>query len=211
MRKASAASWNASPSAAKDQGRVAVATAREASSSRNSRRSPMTPAGERNTRVMASCPPGATATTSTGPAGSTPTSRWPRAISSIFTLRILVVAKYRSLELRSWVRIRPTGNAMMWRHETVRRGRGSEQLPLQRRLGWRHEARNIQRQFAIAIKAVAAAGDVEALAQQVGEHALAVHASGEVAVVVAAAVHLLHQAHHVLGALRRVQGQPFAE
>src|SRR3546814_2389581 len=31
------------------------------------------------------------------------------------------------------------------------------------------------------------------------------------AVVVAAAVHLLHQAHHVFGALWRMQGEPFAK
>src|SRR6185312_16824955 len=77
----------------------------------------------------------------------------------------------------------------------------SEQLALRGDRARRDEATGIQAQLARAVEPMLAAGDMETLAQQVGKHALAMHAGGKVAVVVATLVHLLHQAHHMPGAL----------
>src|SRR6185312_16809813 len=52
----------------------------------------------------------------------------------------------------------------------------SEQFSLRRRLARRREARAVEPKFASPAEAVLAAGHLEALAQQFGEHALAAHA-----------------------------------
>src|SRR5205814_9707095 len=64
---------------------------------------------------------------------------------------------------------------------------------------------------AVLIEPVLAAGDVEALGDQIGEIADAAHARAETRIVVAAAAHLVHDADDVLGALRIVRRQPFLE
>src|SRR5207237_9537262 len=62
---------------------------------------------------------------------------------------------------------------------------------------------------AMAVETEFAAGDVEALLDQLGEVAGAAHARAEARVVVAAATHLAHDADHVRSALGIVRGEPF--
>src|SRR5690606_36503345 len=52
---------------------------------------------------------------------------------------------------------------------------------------------------------------LEALADQVGPDALALHARGEVGVVVLAAAHVLDAVHHAPRTVREMRFQPFAE
>jgi hypothetical protein len=86
----------------------------------------------------------------------------------------------------------------------------AEQLTL-RRVGARWLELAAVQAGQLAIKPQAARGLGETLGDEFGERALAAHALAEGRVVVAAAAHLLHQAHHVLGAFGQVRGQPVAE
>ena len=61
---------------------------------------------------------------------------------------------------------------------------------------------------ATAIETQAAAGDVEALCEERSEFAFAAHPRSERRIVVAAAAHLLDEAHHVRGALRIMDVEP---
>src|SRR5476649_37349 len=90
------------------------------------------------------------------------------------------------------------------------------ELPLRRRLGaraqrrhhqWPAELRRVE--LAVADSALAHAqplgGDLDALPYQLGPHALALHARGEIAVVVFASPHFTDPVHDALGALRKVR------
>src|SRR6185437_659129 len=91
-----------------------------------------------------------------------------------------------------------SGNTCPQRPE---RKQGSKKVALWRCFSRRREARAIQLQAARAQEAMAAAGDLEPPPQQFRERALAAHARAEIGVVILAAIHLAHAAHHVFGAL----------
>src|SRR6266478_8805657 len=75
----------------------------------------------------------------------------------------------------------------------------------------RAEARGVQPQRTILVQPKALACQGEAMGDQVGELPLSAHARAERRIVVAAAPHLLHEAHHVLGAQRIMLREPVAE
>lgn len=82
------------------------------------------------------------------------------------------------------------------------------------RLWWsdgRAEQRGLERRAGAAVQAVAAAGAVEALPEQVGIRALATHAPAEGRVVFPAAADLADAAHDVFGAQGILFGQPVLE
>src|SRR5437867_3550184 len=64
---------------------------------------------------------------------------------------------------------------------------------------------------AVLVQAVLAAGDLEALRDQLGEVAGAAHARAEARIVVAAAAYLVNDADDALCSLRVMRGEPFLE
>src|SRR5213596_584226 len=64
---------------------------------------------------------------------------------------------------------------------------------------------------AVLVQVVLAAGDLEALRDQLGEVAGAAHARAEARIVVAPAAHLVNDADDVLGALWIMRREPFLE
>src|SRR5690606_27805708 len=87
------------------------------------------------------------------------------------------------------------------------RRHGSEQLALRPGRGRDAEGGRVQRRQSGEPEPPARAR--ETLRQQLRERPLPLHAPPEAAVVVAPAAHLPHQAHHVRGAVGKVQLQPF--
>src|SRR5262245_30770560 len=81
--------------------------------------------------------------------------------------------------------------------------------------GRRLEARAVElgtgARRAVAVEPEPAAGDVEALRDQLGVVAGAAHACAEPRIVVLAAAQVVYDAHDVVGALRIVLREPFLE
>src|SRR6266513_5212987 len=80
---------------------------------------------------------------------------------------------------------------------------------------WRLEAAAVEAwrlaPRAVVVEAEAAARELEALLDQLGEHSRAGHAAAEARVVVTAAAHLAHDADDVAGTLGVMRGEPFLE